>query len=321
MTAAAVLLMAFGSAQPNVDSARRYLAQMSGCHPSMDHVTDLVDRLRIIGGSPLGAITALQATRLEAELLRRHGPRRFSVHVVMRYGSPAPEDVLPAIPSESSIALLPLSAHDSADRRQYRARLDEAITATGRGPAGVVEVGAFGGHPDFVMLLARRLRPLLRDAGDGAPVIFTAHSLPQAMAGSDGYAAAVCATASRLASACGLPDTRWTVAFQSRPRNARQAWLGPALEDVANEAAAATTDAAVVVSPVQFLCDHLEVLYDIDVVARRIVEGHGHRLIRPQMLNADADLITLCADLVDATDLAVAAEPKVRRRTLIPQVR
>ncbi len=306
MTAAAVLLMAFGSAQPNSDSARRYLAQMTGRDPSLDHVTDLVDRLRIIGGSPLGAITALQATRLEAELSRRHGPRRFSVHVVMRYGSPAPEDVLGAIPDESSIALLPLSAHDSADRRQYRVRLDEAITATGRGPGGVVEVGAFGEHPDFVTLLARRLRPVLRDAGDSASVIFTAHSLPQAMAGSDRYAAAICATASRLASACGLPDTRWRVAFQSRPRISHQAWLGPALEDVARESAA-TADDAVVVCPVQFLCDHLEVLYDIDVVARRILVGRGRRMIRPQMLNADADLITLCADLVDATDVAAAA--------------
>jgi ferrochelatase len=109
-----------------------------------------------------------------------------------------------------------------------------------------------------------------------------------------------------VASSCGLPDTRWTVAFQSRPRVAHQVWLGPALEDVVNEVAP-TTDDAVVVSPVQFLCDHLEVLYDIDVVARRIVEGHGRHLLRPRMLNADADLITLCADLVDAAVVAAAA--------------
>jgi len=313
MTATAVLLMAFGSAQPDIDSARGYLAEVTGRDPSMGHVANLIDRLRIIGGSPLEAITALQATRLESELRLRHGPGRFTVHVAMRHGSPTPEEALRAIPDNSPIVLLPLSAQDSADRRQYRVRLDDAIATTKRGLAVVAEVSAFGEHPDFVMALARRLRVALCDAGGSAPIIFTAHSLPQAMAGSDRYAGAVYTTAALVASSCGLRETRWSLAFQSRPRISHQAWLGPALEDVASQAAA-TADSAVVVSPVQFLSDHLEVLYDIDVLARRIVESHGRRLIRPQMLNADADLITLCADLVDAADVA-AVPAEVRGRT------
>ena len=306
MTATAVVLMSFGSAQPDGGSARRYLTEVIGHDPSAGQVESLVERLQIIGGSPLAAIAALQAARLEAELCRRHGPGRYGVHVAMRHGDPAPEAALRNIPGGDPIVLLPLSAQQSADRRRYRARFDEALAATGSRPAAVIEVGPFGEHPALVAALGRRLCAALSDADPAAPVVFTAHSLPEAMPGSDRYAAAVCATAALVAAAAGLAEARWTVAFQSRPRGSRQPWLGPAVEDVVDELAATAAD-AVVVAPAQFLCDHLEVLYDVDVVVRGIVERRGRRLVRPAMLNADTDLIDLCAGLVE--DAVVAPVP------------
>ena len=291
-----ILVMAFGTPGADPQSAAHFLSQVSGHTPTPEQVDDLLRRVAAIGGSPIVEITRRQAGALERELARRHGPGGLAVAMAMRHGDPAPETVLSSLPDGGRLVILPLSPQDSADRRRYRERVDAAATTLGR-TWDMDEIPAFGIDARFAALLAGRLRSTLETVPPSAPVVFTAHSLPRALPGSYEYCDAVAATAQHVAQTCGLPDERWSAAFQSVPPAARQPWLEPNLNDVVADLA--THAPAVVVAPVQFVTDHMEILYDIDVTARGIAAAHGCRLARPAALNAGADFITFCADLVD----------------------
>ena len=223
--------------------------------------------------------------------------------MAMRHGDPTPEHALSDVPNGAPVLILPMSPQDSADRHRYRARVADAAACLGR-TWDIDEVPAFGLDGRFVELLARRLRTVLQSVPVATPVIFTAHSLPEAFPSSYQYCADVAATAEAVALACQLAEDRYSVAFQSVPQTTRQPWLGPTLNDVVADVASQAD--AVVVSPVQFLSDHMEVLYDIDVMARTIADAHGCHLVRASVPNASPDLITLCADLVEDR-LAVTA--------------
>ena len=300
-----VVVMAFGTAEANPDSAERFLTEVIGRQPTADHVADLMRRLTTVGGSPLGKITVQQAAGVADELDRRHGVGQINVCTAMRHGSPTTEDALSQIGDGEQVLLLPLSPQESADRQRYRARVQAAATALGR-TWSIDVVPPFGADPRFVALMASRLRSALDAAGRDAHVIFTAHSLPQALPGSYEYCTEVTATATSLAQACGLSEQRWSVAFQSVPRAARQPWLGPALDTVVADVA--QDSSAIVVAPVQFLSDHLESMYDIDVTAHAVAASRGCSLTRMAAPNADPDLISLCADLVDDRLAATGAE-------------
>src|SRR4029453_4834678 len=130
-----------------------------------------------------------------------------------------------------------------------------------------------------------------------APVIFTAHSLPRSVAdGEPGYIAQLKATAATVAERAGLPSSRWTFAYQSAG-NTREEWLPPDIKDLL-PGLRSRGHKTVVIAPVQFLADHLEVLYDIDVAAREEAEALGMNLVRTEMLNCEAALIRALGGVV-----------------------
>jgi ferrochelatase len=129
----------------------------------------------------------------------------------------------------------------------------------------------------------------------GTPVVFTAHSVPAAMADASPYVADFTTTARAVAARLGL--ARWSLAYQSRSGSPRDPWLEPDVSDVIR-ALAAEGGRHVVVCPAGFVCDHVEVLYDLDVEARALATGLGVTLHRAPAVNAHPDFIAMLADLV-----------------------
>ena len=289
----AVLLMAYGS--PSLpEDVRPYLEDIRGGRPvSREAVEELAERYRRIGGrSPLDDVTEAQRAALEREL-------GVPVFVGMKHWQPriaeAVESALAA--GARRIHGLVLAPHYSRlSIGEYRERLD--VAAAGR--AEVVLVESWHDHPGFLDVLADRVR------GTDAWVVFTAHSLPERiLAEGDPYREQLLETSRLVAERAGLE--RWSFAFQSASPTG-EPWLGPdVLEELGrlHEAGVRT----VLVAPVGFVSDHLEILWDLDIEARERAGELGLELERIESLNDDSAFIRALAGLVEER-LAVSGKSR-----------
>jgi len=281
-TGAAVVVMAYGS-PPRLEDVAAYLQDIRGGRtPSEAAVEELTERYRGIGGrSPLDEIT--EATR--AGLERALG---VPVHVGMKHWQPRIADAAERALADgaSHVVGLVLAPHYSRlSIGGYRAQLQEALA--GRAELDFVE--SWHVHPPFLAVLADRVR------GSDAHVVFTAHSLPERiLAEGDPYLEQLLATSRAVAELAGVE--RWSFAFQSASTTG-EPWLGP---DILDELAAlhARGVERVLVAPVGFVSDHLEILWDLDVEARQQAAELGLQLDRIESMNSDPRFIEALADLV-----------------------
>ena len=155
-------------------------------------------------------------------------------------------------------------------------------------------------HPSLVALLAARVREALRSVTGRTKVIFTAHSLPERIRETgDTYPEQLAESARLVATAAGLDE--WLVAWQSAGRTP-EPWLGPDVRDVVRQLAADDLADAVVICPIGFVADHLEVLYDLDVELAGIAAASGLGYVRTSSLNDDPAFIATLTDLIMAAD-------------------
>jgi ferrochelatase len=180
----------------------------------------------------------------------------------------------------------------------YARMIDEARATLGSGAPQVVVAGPWHEEPSFVTSLARRLvdalHRLQRADRRAVRILMTAHSLPRRVADQEpDYLAQLQATARAVAAKAGLGDREWTFCWQSAGHEPGE-WMKPDFADLMPEIAA-SGGRSVLVVPVQFLADHLEILYDIDVGAREQAERFGLSFRRIDSLNADPDLIEALA--------------------------
>lgn len=294
----AVLLMAYGSPATLDDVEAYFMHIRGGATPPAAVVEELRARYRRIGGtSPLREITRRQAEAVRSVLAASGSD--LPVYVGMKHAPPFIEDVIRTMAANGTrtVVALALAPHFSqVSVASYFSTASSAAAAVG---ITLRAVPHWHDHPAFITALSRRLRDALVRFGTGeAPqVIFTAHSLPQRiLTWSDPYPGQVARTSELVAGALGL--TRWRVAYQSASHTG-EPWLGPDLRDVIEDLASAGCR-AVVVCPIGFVCDHLEVLYDIDVEAREAATRLGMRLERSVSLNDGADFVAALADLVRA---------------------
>ncbi len=295
-----VLLMAYGTPRSLEEVEAYYTHIRGGRPPTPEQLAALQARYRRIGGrSPLLEITLRQAEALGARLGRLALGHSFHVRAGMKHAPPFIEEAVTELLEEGvkrlvAIALAPhfsrmsVGAYHAAVRRALAAR-----SAT----IPVVEVGGWGAHPLFVMAVAERLKEALADWSlSETAVIFTAHSLPARLREEgDPYEAELLDSARRVARVLGLE--RWRFAYQSASATG-EPWLGPDLLEVMEAIARAKEARHVVVCPIGFLADHLEVLYDLDVEAREAAEALGLSFRRTRSLNDDPLLIEALAALV-----------------------
>ena len=251
------------------------------------------------GRSPLAELTFAQARGLE-QALAQAGPA-LPVFVGMRNWHPFLHETLAEMADKGArralgIILSPLRTEASWER--YMQDVAEARARVARAP----EVGfapAWFEYPRFVAAVADRTRAALGEIPEAArastPLVFTAHSVPVAMAEASPYVSDLTAAARAVARRLG--HARWSVAYQSRSGSPRESWLEPDVTSVLRRLAADGERHAVVV-PIGFVCDHVEVLYDLDVEARRVAAAAGLCLHRAAAVNDHPEFIAMLAELV-----------------------
>lgn len=307
----AVLLLAHGTPE-TVDQIPQYLRNVvSGRRLPQHVIEEIKHRYSLIGRSPLTELTLEQARLVEAELAAEASPVR--VYVGMRNWRPYIPDVVQQMRSDGveQAAVICLAPQNS---RTSVGLYERAVKSEG-GAIRIDFTRAWARHPLLADAFAEKLRPAVKkmtaEAGVPVPVVFTAHSVPTRTVapqvdgeapphqwpggeGADPYVEEARATAELVAAR--VPEIRqWSFAFQSQGASGGP-WVGPTVEETL-DAIATQGVKALILQPIGFLCDHVEILYDVDIAFRQYAARLGMRLERPQSLNASPTLVRAVADL------------------------
>jgi ferrochelatase len=293
MPETAVILMAYGSPE-RVADVPAYYADIRGGRPiSPENLADLVARYRALGiedSNPLNAITEATRAALQVEL-------GLPVLTGMKHWEPrvaAAVETALAGGAERLIGLVLAPHYSRLSIAGYRRLLDEAVA----GRAEVVFIDSWHDDPGFVALLADRVR------GTDAHVVFTAHSLPaRILDEGDPYRDQLLETARLVAESAGVVD--WTFSFQSESPTG-EPWLGPDILDHLVDLRGRGIE-RVLICPVGFVSDHLEIRWDIDHEAQDKAKELGLALSRIEMPNDDPRFVHALGEIVRGALAAVAA--------------
>jgi ferrochelatase len=251
------------------------------------------------GRSPLNELTEAQAAGLRAVLESQGRP--LPIHVGMRNWHPFLHETLATMAAQGhrrALGIILSSFRSEASWERYVADVAAARERTPGAPE-IVFAPPWFEHPRFVAAVAEGVAGALAgvpvaERAD-TPLVFTAHSVPVSMAEASPYVADFTAAARAVAARVG--HARWSLAYQSRSGNPRDPWLEPDVGDVIRARARDGVRHLVLV-PIGFVCDHVEVLYDLDVEARRIAAEHGVTLHRAPAVNAHPEFVAMLAELV-----------------------
>jgi protoporphyrin/coproporphyrin ferrochelatase len=293
----AVILLAHGSPD-SVEEVPEFLLEVTGGRPLPEQVIEEVrHRYGLIGRSPLTCWTREQGDLLSREL-------GLPVYIGMRNWKPFIADTVKSMAEAGvervvAICLAPQNSRTSVGL--YRNVLNDAIKSYAVETSGEVDfVEAWHDHPLLIKAFAEKLlsgwTAACRETGSRVPVIFTAHSVPQrTISDGDPYEVQAKETAVLVAQAASLRENDWAFAFQSQGMSGG-AWLGPTVAKTIL-GLKAKGHQSVFVQPVGFLCDHVEVLYDIDIAFKKFAESENMLLFRAESLNGSPILTAALADI------------------------
>ena len=304
-----VLLMTYGSPAADLHDLPQYLAAVrGGREPSPELVEEFRRRYDLIGGSPLIPITRAQAVAVEERL--RAGGHDASATVGMRFSAPTVRDGLRELAElgcEKVSAIVMSPQYSEMLMSGYARAIEGAMAELGPSAPQMELVPAWHREPGFIAAVVERIRDGLASLPDGAPVLLTAHSLPRRVADAEpGYLDQLRETAMTVASAAGLAEGRWHFCWQSAGHEPGE-WMKPDFADLLPELREAG-HTAVLVAPIQFLADHLEILYDVDIGARQQAEAAGMAFARIESLNVSPTFVSALARIA----LNVAPVPAAR---------
>lgn len=251
------------------------------------------------GRSPLNELTVRQATALRQALEQQGSP--LPVFVGMRNWHPFLRETLGVMADAGhrrSLGIILSPFRSEASWERYMADVAGARTDVPNAPE-VSFAPAWSRHPGFVAAAADSVRAALSRVPaadrDDTPLVFTAHSIPTSMAEASPYVDDFTGAARAVAERVGA--ARWSLAYQSRSGSPRDPWLEPDIGQVVQQTAAKGAR-HIVVMPLGFVCDHVEVLYDLDTEARALASQHGLVLHRAAAVNDHPEFVAMLADLV-----------------------
>ncbi len=292
--------MAYGAAS-SLDEIEPYLQDIRGGRPvGAELIEQVKDRYRLMGGkSPLLEITKQQAAALESTL-NRDRPR-FKIYIGMRHWHPYIKDTVAVMAADgirkmTALCLTPYYSKMSVGA--YYQKLDEAVVATGLA-FQIRRVESWNDHPRLIEAIAAKVTQALErfpaDIRKKVPLLFSAHSLPERiLAEKDPYPQELNETIELVMKKVG--PYAWRFAYQSKGRTP-EPWLGPDAAAVIDELHA-QGHRHLLMAPIGFISDHMETLYDVDVMYRKQCDAKGIRLERAESLNASPAFIETLADVV-----------------------
>jgi ferrochelatase len=298
-TKTAVLLMAYGTPRTPAEIEPYYTDIRRGRAPTPEQLADLVARYDAIGGiSPLAARTEAQRDALQVAL-NEIAPDEYDVVLGLKHAAPMIETAVNdlAVSGYQHIIGLVLAPHYSSfSIGQYMDRTRKAAEPHG---ITVTSIDSWATEPAFIEFLAADLRSRLADMPANTKVLFTAHSLPQRIIDAgDPYPDELRSTAEAVAAAAGLDSwSSWSIAWQSAGRTP-EPWIGPDILAVIDDLATSENASGVVVCACGFVADHLEVLFDLDIEAKKHAEDKGLAFDRTSCVNDDATIMRALAQRV-----------------------
>jgi ferrochelatase len=291
----AVILMAYGGPDSLADISA-YLFDIRGGRETPQHLIDeITERYYLIGGkSPLLGITRTVATKLHQRI-------GLPIYVGMRHWHPFIKDVVAQMAADGVrhiIGLCMAPHYSTMSIGAYRRKLEEAIEATGI-PITLDFVDSWHTQLGYLMGITTNVREARErfPNGERVMVVFSAHSLPESiLERGDPYDSQLRETAALLADHLNLASDQWTFTYQSAAKTGVP-WLGPQIEELVVDLAA-RGEKNLLITPIGFIADHVEVLYDLDIGVQAIAKEHGLRVERTPMLNDTTLLINALSALV-----------------------
>jgi len=298
-----VLIVSFGGPQ-GPDDIRPFLANvLRGRRVTPERVEEVAHHYELFDGvSPITELTRRQADGLRHRLAATGTP--LPVYVGMRNWHPLLADTLRQMHADGlrhAIGFIAAPHHSYSSCQQYRenvAAAQKELEATG-GRLDISFVGSWFDHPLFIEANAGHVREarqrLPAELRDAARLVFTAHSIPLPMAEASLYREQLQTSARLIAEKAGVEE--WTLVYQSRSGRPQDPWLEPDVCEYLRGEHAAGLHAAIV-CPVGFVCDHIEVLYDLDREAAEVCAGLGLPMARAEAVNDDPLFLDMMADVV-----------------------
>jgi ferrochelatase len=296
--------MTYGS-PATLDDIPVYLKNVyGGRSASPEVIAEFRRRYDLIGGSPLLRITREQAAALQAELnAESAGDTSYHVAAGMRFAPPFVADVVPEVANgaQQLVGIIMSPQYSPIIMGGYVRTLTDAVQALQRDDLKLSIAEDWHLQPYFLQALAQRVQQALDrfppDVRERIPVLLTAHSMPKRVVEKEpDYIDSLKETATAVARLVGLPDERWMFCYQSAGHTPEE-WLKPDFADIMPQLQQAG-HTHVLIAPVQFLADHLEILYDIEIGARQQAEAHGITFARIESLNTSPLFIKALAEVV-----------------------
>lgn len=286
----AVILMAHGAPR-NVEEVKEYVLHIRHGRPlSDDQMAAIKERYKLVGGSPLIDWTFKQAAALEQKF------QNLKVYAGMRHSPPFIKDTIASMDADGVTSFVAICMTPQFSRMTigaYEEALQQGISEI-QAPMKYTLVRSFARHPKLISAFASKVRDALTK-NPSAFVILTAHSLPErTLQAGDSYDYEVKDTACLVAKQLAISD--WRFAYQSQGMTSDK-WLGPTVESRIDELHQKGIR-EILIAPIGFVCDHLEILYDIDVMFRNYASERGITLHRSESLNDSPEFIDLLQDLV-----------------------
>ncbi|HEV2862837.1 MAG TPA: ferrochelatase [Pyrinomonadaceae bacterium] len=310
----ALLVVSFGGPE-GMGEVMPFLENvLRGRNVPPERMKEVAHHYELFGGvSPINEQNRRLISALEKELAG-HGPR-LPVYWGNRNWHPLLADTLRKMRDDGvrrALAFVTSAYSSYSGCRQYRENIERAREEVGPGAPEVFKLRAFYNHPGFVGPNVENVRAALRsipvERRGEAALAFTAHSIPLSMAEGCDYERQLTETCRLVAEGAGRE--RWRLVFQSRSGPPSQPWLGP---DICEHLRALKDEGAtdVVVAPVGFISDHMEVLYDLDTEARQLAEGLGLNMVRAATVGTHPDFVGMVRELIQER-----LDPSAARRSL-----
>src|SRR5262245_2337839 len=298
----AILLIAFGGPD-SPGEIRPFLARVTqGIPIPTQRLEEVARHYEAVGGkSPLNEITSRQAQSLEKVLSARG--TKLRVYMGLRNSSPFFTDALKRMANDGvkrALGFILSSHRTEASWERYQENIADARTELGEGAPTIEYCDGWHDHPLFIQTWAERINSawaaIDSNQRDETPIIFTAHSLPTVMAARSPYVEQLTASASLIAKK--LNHYSWSLAYQSRSGKPTEPWLEPDIGEALRQLADQGRK-QIVVAPIGFVCDHVEVLYDLDIEARGIADRLNIRMIRARCPNDYPIFVQMIAEVIE----------------------